>query len=138
MESFLFLRLLTVVISLYLVSRMLYVEAAGQCESQRTNYDKALKGHTFDKVKVTSPADCVIRCENELRCQSFNYVMKDKTCELSNRTKEARPADYVADLGRIYMTIQFNRGMCSYRVSLSLRSLFSFLTVDTGKCNNGF
>ncbi|KAJ7384403.1 hypothetical protein OS493_021814 [Desmophyllum pertusum] len=102
------LRLLT--ISLYLVSRIPHGKAADQCNSRITHYDKALKGHTFDKVKVNSPADCVIRCENELRCQSFNYAMAGRTCELNNRSKEARPEDYVTDPSRIYMTIQFNRG----------------------------
>ena len=113
------LRLLTVAVSLYLVSRIPHGKAADQCNSRRTHYDKALKGHTFDKVKVNSPADCVIRCENELRCQSFNYVMAGRTCELNNRSKEARPEDYVTDPSRIYMTIQFNRGKYSYRVPRS-------------------
>lgn len=108
-------RILIAAVSVYLLPRMPHVITAGQCESRRTNYDKALKGHTFENVKVTMPTDCVIRCENEVRCQSFNYVMADKTCELNNRTKEARPEDYGTDVTRIYMSIQFNRGICSYR-----------------------
>lgn len=115
MKTHPFLRLLTVASSLYLVSRMSRVKAAGQCGSQSSSYGKALIGHTFDKVKVLMPADCLIRCENEPRCQSLNYVMEDNTCELNNRSKEARPADYVTDPSRIYMTTYFKRGMCSYR-----------------------
>lgn len=115
MKSRLSLRLLTFAICLCLVSRMTCVKAAGQCVSQASNYGKALKGHTFDKFKVPLPADCLTRCEDEPRCQSFNYVMEDNACELNNRSKEARPDDYVTDLTRIYMTVQFNRGMCSYR-----------------------
>jgi len=49
---------------------------------------------------------------NEPRCQSINYVMEENICELNNRSKEARPEDYVTDPGKIYMTVPFNKGMC--------------------------
>ncbi|XP_078363220.1 uncharacterized protein LOC144647310 [Oculina patagonica] len=109
MKAHLFLRLLTVASFLFLVSRMSRVKAAGQCGSQSSSYGKALKGHTFDKVKVPLPGDCLIRCENDPRCQSLNYVMEDNICELNNRSKEARPADYVTDPSRIYMSNNFKR-----------------------------
>ena len=51
-----------------------------------------------------------MRCENKPRCQSYNYVLEEKICELNNRSKEAGPEDYVTDPARIYMTVQYNRG----------------------------
>ncbi|KAL9989353.1 hypothetical protein ACROYT_G003894 [Oculina patagonica] len=102
-------RLLIVAISLYLVSRMPQVKAAGQCGSQSSNYGGALKLHTFDKFKVSSPDVCITGCQNEARCQSINYVMEESICELNNRSKETRPDDYITDQKRIYMTVSFNR-----------------------------
>ena len=87
-----------------------YSKAAGRCSSGASIYGKALKGLTIEKFKANRPFDCTTRCESERKCQSFNYVLGENVCELNNRTKEARPDDYVTDPARIYMTLQFNRG----------------------------
>ncbi len=129
-------RLLIVAISLYLMPRMLQVKAAGQCGSQSSNYGGALKLHTFDKFKISSPDVCITGCQNEARCQSINYVMVESICELNNRSKETRPDDYVTDPHRIYMTVPFNRGMCSckeLRVQ-NISSLYRLLHISFTNC----
>jgi len=40
--------------------------------------------------------------------------MGENICELNNRSKEIRPEYYVTDPGRIYMTVPFNKGKCSF------------------------
>lgn len=111
------LTLLTAAISLYLVSRIPHVKAAGQCGTQTSNYGSALKRHTFETFKVNRPDVCITRCQNEPRCQSLNYVMEEGICELNSKSKETRPHYYVTDPRRIYMTVHFNKGMRSYRDS---------------------
>lgn len=109
------LRSLTVAAFLYLVSQVPVSNAAGQCKSQGSIFNKALKRHTFDAFKVNRPDTCIKRCQSEPNCQSLNYVMEGGICELNNRSKEARPDDYVSDPDRIYMSVPFNRGMFPYR-----------------------
>ena len=111
-------RLLTLAVSLYLASWVSHGKAAGQCKAGGTTFGKALTGHMFEKFKADRPTDCVIRCENEPKCQSFNYVIEEKICELNNRTKEARPEDYVTDPARIYMTVQHKRGAYVHSASV--------------------
>ena len=94
----------------YLASWIPHGNAAAKCNSRVSTYGKALKGHTFDKLKANRPLDCAISCENELKCQSYNYVLNENICELNTLSKEARPEDYGTDPARIYMTKQFNRG----------------------------
>ena len=72
----------------------------------------ALDGHTFASLLVTSPFECAVKCENAPRCQSYNYVIARKLCELNNRTREAKPENLIDDPDRFYMTKWIDRGMC--------------------------
>ena len=114
MTSHISLRFLSVVIFLHFVSRIPQSDATGQCKSQVSIFRKALRGHMIDKFHVNRPDVCIKRCQIERRCQSINYVMEENICELNNRSKEVRPEDYVTDPGRIYMTVPFNKGKCSF------------------------
>ena len=49
-------------------------------------------------------------CYRDVRCQSFNYVFTQDKCELSNRTKEARPEDFVPNSERYYFRRDMKRG----------------------------
>ena len=70
-----------------------------------------LKGHTFKTLK-TQPLslDCREACISDVRCQRYNYVMFKDICELNNRTKKARPEDFVRDKDRYYITKAPKRG----------------------------
>ena len=98
---------------LYFVSLIPLVVASGpQCKpTEQSVSGKALKGHTFKTKRVQDPYECLMFCDSELTCQSYNYVKTGKTCELNNRTKEARPGDFVEDESRFYMRRWDNRGM---------------------------
>ena len=118
-----FQKLLALISLLRIVSWIRLGEAAGQCNSGGSDYGKALTGHTFKKFKVNRPSDCVIRCENEPGCQSYNYKLEEKICELNSRSKETRPMNYITDLTRIYMTVKFIEGMFS-RTPTSIRLVY--------------
>ena len=80
-------------------------EPAEQSESGKT-----LKGHIFKSKRVQDPHECLMFCYSELTCQSYIYVMTGNLCELNNRTKEARPRDFVRDETRFYVRRWKNRG----------------------------
>ena len=71
----------------------------------------ALHGFVFKKFSVTAAHECDISCKREITCQSYNYVMEEKICELNNRTKEARPENFRTDPARFYVRRLFHRGM---------------------------
>ncbi|KAL9974939.1 hypothetical protein ACROYT_G012048 [Oculina patagonica] len=52
----------------------------------------------------TDPYKCKVICEQEITCQSYNYVIGEALCELNNRTKEARPENFRSDPARFYIT----------------------------------
>ncbi|KAL9964960.1 hypothetical protein ACROYT_G028677 [Oculina patagonica] len=63
-----------------------------------------LKGHIFKTFNARHGSlDCRQACNSDFRCQSYNYVIFRDICELNNRTKEARPEDFVKDKDRYYM-----------------------------------
>ena len=97
----------------------LLMATSQQCEpAEQSESGKALKGHIFKTKLVQNPCDCLVFCYSELTCQSYNYVKTDKLCELNNRTKEARPEDFVQDETRFYVRRWKNRGMNLIKQSL--------------------
>ena len=75
----------------------------------------ALQGFVFKKFLVRALPECDISCETEIICQSYNFVIGEKSCELNNRTKEAKPKNFRSDPARSYMRRLVQRGM--YKVA---------------------
>ena len=80
---------------------------AQQCGIERGSYSiyqKMLKGHTYKTFKTWPKSlDCRDACLSDVRCQSYNFMFLKDICELNNRTKQARPKDFVKDVERYYM-----------------------------------
>ena len=108
-----------------LMSRIGVFQAAVQCQTMEYSIGGMfLRGHTFKTSKVGWPVGCSLMCEEEVTCQSYNFVIGHKVCELNNRTKEARPEDFKPDQTRFYMKRAKNRGTLPFSLLESL-SLFS-------------
>ncbi|CAH3183140.1 unnamed protein product [Porites lobata] len=74
--------------------------ASGRFESSIIGW--MLRGHVYDTVVAELPFTCVFKCREDNRCQSFNWVISLLTCEFNNRTKEARPEDFIPNPERSY------------------------------------
>ena len=85
--------------------------ADDQCSVRVTIPGTALKGFVFKRIPVTAPYMCDVKCEQEITCQSYNYVIKEKICELNNRTKESRPENFHPDPARFYARRLNGRGV---------------------------
>ena len=93
---------------------------------------KVLKGHIFKSKRVQDPHECLMFCYSEFTCQSYNYVIIGKLCELNNRTKEARPGDFVQDETRFYVRRWRNRGTeAKKKSSLNLSSHKGLVKINT-------
>ena len=74
-------------------------------------FGKMLQKHIFKTITGAAFGDvCLRECYRDVRCQSFNYVFTQEKCELSNRTKEARPEDFVPNSERYYFRRHRKRG----------------------------
>ncbi|XP_078381379.1 uncharacterized protein LOC144664131 [Oculina patagonica] len=100
-----------VLAELLMVSLMFRDIATQQCGIDTYSvYQMMLKGHTFETFKARPLSmDCREACNSDVRCQSYNYVMFKDICELNNRTKEARPENFVKNSDRYYMKKAPNR-----------------------------
>ena len=74
-------------------------------------YGTMLRGHVFQEHNTANILACSLLCNSNIRCQSVNYVMSRRLCELNSRTKEARPEDHVQDADRVYLTRHSERGI---------------------------
>ena len=82
--------------------------AGGRSESSIVGW--MLRGHVYDTLLAELPFTCVFKCREDNRCQSFNWVISLLTCEFNNRTKEARPEDFIPNQDRSYYRRDLQRG----------------------------
>ena len=106
-------------IVLFSISQLFRDNASQQCRASGdlySIYQMMLKGHTYKTFK-TAPGtlECREACLADVRCQSYNFVMFIAICELNNRTKEARPEDFVKNKDRYYMAKGPKRGDRKYK-----------------------
>ena len=101
-------------IVVFLLCQQSFVESAVEECSGDAEYSISgmmLRRHIFKKITGAPLGDvCLRECYRDLRCQSFNYVISRGTCELNNRTKQARPEDFVPNSDRYYFKRDMNRG----------------------------
>ncbi|XP_067030131.1 uncharacterized protein [Acropora muricata] len=94
----------------FLISRIIHIETTNEaCHGDYSVSGMFLKGHTFKTITVDSPTRCQMLCSQDIKCQSYNFIIGQHMCELNNRTKEARPEDFVDDPWRFYMKGGFSR-----------------------------
>ena len=103
-----------------------------QCKRVQSVYGTMLRGHVFQESNAPNILACSLLCNSDIRCQSINYVISRHLCELNNRTKEARPEDYVQDADRVYLTRHSERG-----IELEI-SAISELPRESFKCGHLF
>ena len=66
--------------------------AGQQCKAVESSArGNALKNHTFKSVAVGHPVECPAICQQDPICQSYNFFIPKKLCELNDRTKETNP-----------------------------------------------
>ncbi|XP_044184097.1 uncharacterized protein LOC114952462 [Acropora millepora] len=92
------------------ISRIIHIQTTNEaCRGEYSVSGMFLKGHTFTTITVDSPTRCQMLCSQDVRCQSYNFIIGKHICELNNRTKEARPRDFQDDPWRFYMKGGFSR-----------------------------
>ena len=98
---------------LLVLGQLLYRTQAQQCPASRTEQSISgwmLQRHIYKTMMADLGLHCLLVCRTDDRCQSFNFVMSLHMCEFSDRTKEARPEDFISDPDRFYYRRDTNRG----------------------------
>ena len=105
-------KLLSCITILLALCQMFHEAATEQCSGREDSIsDMMLQGHIYRKITRAPLGDvCLRECYRDDRCQSFNYVIWQDVCELNNRTKEARPDDFVPNSDRYYFKRDCGRG----------------------------
>lgn len=77
--------------------------ASLKCRSVASFSDHALTGYTYKVTSGIRFESCAATCDADPHCYSFNYVIRDKTCELSNSSRSADSEYFVRRSGVVYM-----------------------------------
>ena len=81
-----------------------------QCPSERSISGWMLQRHIYETMLADIALHCSLSCSTDDRCQSFNFVISSHMCEFNNRTKEAKPEDFIPAPDRYYFRKPVNRG----------------------------
>ena len=100
--------------------QVFYEISSQQCDGEYSIYGMMLKQHVYKTIKTSISLECLQACNDDVTCQSFNYVIFKDMCELNNRTKEARPEDYIPDFDRFYYGRVRKRGKMPLESVLTL------------------
>ena len=103
-----------IVFRIFVLALLLYSAVTTKCpaggRSEKSILGWMLRGHVYDTVLAERPFTCVLKCREDNRCQSINWVISRLMCEFNNRTKEARPKDFIANQDRSYYRRNLQRG----------------------------
>ncbi|XP_068736575.1 adhesion G protein-coupled receptor E2-like isoform X1 [Montipora capricornis] len=95
-----------------------------------------LQGHIYQTMSANIGLHCLSACLKDDRCQSFNFVMSLQMCEFSDRTKEARPEDFIPDADRYYFRKYIKRAQLGSISELAAESCKE-IKMSEGRAPNG-
>ena len=101
---------LSLVSTLVIFCQIIKLTEALQCGSEGSISGWMLQKHIYKTIHVDKGINCVLICQKDNRCQSLNFAMRLRICELNDRTKEARPEDFVPNPDRYYFKRDIKRG----------------------------
>ena len=119
---------------LFVLGQLLYKTVTQQCGSEVSIFGWMLQGHIYNTMLAELPHTCVQVCREDNRCQSFNWVISLLKCEFSNRTKEARPEDFIPDPDRFYYKRDRNRGKKLF--TIHYKQLWSLIKIKAKVSNH--
>ena len=118
-----------IVFRIFVLALLLYSAVTQKCpaggRSESSIVGWMLRGHVYDTLIAELPFTCVFKCREDNRCQSFNWVISLLTCEFNNRTKEARPENFIPNQDRSYYRRDLQRGKPSLNAVDTLILLYS-------------
>ncbi|CAH3156266.1 unnamed protein product [Pocillopora meandrina] len=105
---------------------MEFVTTNDQCRTEVNIQGMALKRSVFKRWSLAAPHLCDVKCGLEISCQSYNYNPKYQICELNNRTKEAKPENFLSAPAWFYIRRLNGRGKKSKSFYLSERKTYLY------------
>ena len=84
-------------------------------EDEQSISGMMLRGHTFRTMRSSIAFECHQACYND-----FIYIISEELCELNNRTKEARPENFVPNSERYFVRSYKKRGEIQRKAALAL------------------
>ncbi|XP_029193774.2 uncharacterized protein LOC114959798 [Acropora millepora] len=79
-----------------------FTSTSKPCNNNPSEYGFALLDHVYKSFLADRLLSCYISCNMQPVCQSLNYNLADKTCELNNDTKYFRPRHFVEKATFVY------------------------------------
>jgi len=93
-----------VLILLVLVGHVVWLSHGQECKSEDSISDIILKGHAIKSFSKDDVMACWDMCSNDVRCQSINFFISQRLCEINNRTIEHAPEEAVKVPDTVYIT----------------------------------
>jgi len=94
-----------VLFSLVLAGHVVWLTHGQTCSKSRVSQlGIMLTDHVIFLTSKDSPLDCWNTCKDDFRCQSLNFFINTRLCDVNNRTVEHVPKDAVKVPDTVYFT----------------------------------
>ena len=122
-----------------------FTSTSKSCNNNPSEYGFALIDHVYKSFLADRLASCYISCNMQPACQSLNYNLADKTCELNNDTKYFRPSHFVEKATFVYAENPDSGKLWNSSLSCTQYGLQWFVPfvwfwgaeISRSPCNNG-
>ena len=112
----------------FVVSSLLFLSSVGEsCKNDYSEYGFALTDHAYESIRVDRLISCYMACSMQPACQSLNYNLADKTCDLNNDTKYYRPKYFVEKPTSVYAENRDSGKLFAGNIFIFHTSFSSFL-----------
>ena len=101
--------------------------AGESCKNDYSEYGFALTDHAYESIRVDRLISCYMACSMQPACQSLNYNLADKTCDLNNDTKYYRPKYFVEKPTSVYAENRDSGKLFAGNIFIFHTSFSSFL-----------
>ena len=105
--------------------------AGESCKNDYSEYGFALIDHAYESIRVDRLISCYMACSMQPACQSLNYNLADKTCDLNNDTKYYRPKYFVEKPTSVYAENRDSGKLFAGNIFIFHTSFSSFLRVHS-------
>lgn len=105
-------------IIVYLISTVIMVITANNCEDKSSELGFKLARHAYSSTVVPEYPACLELCLDDAKCHSINFDLSSGNCDFNNASKAAvMHGDFVKDSNTIFSDIvgRETKGIISYK-----------------------
>ena len=81
-----------------------------RCGQDKILWGSALMNHTYKTVHAANFAGCLLKCDHDTHCKSFNFWWNNLECEFNNATKHSASGSVICKVNCVQRDMDSETG----------------------------